>query len=162
MGFHGAAELDAALHAVLEEIVLLNKENAYTTREVCPAPYQGTHKLTHRPPKTLCSRKCKRNINTQQRIWHISSNCNPVRLALDALFSVQLVKSNYHKPLEKQRDSAKALQPWRYLFCYRGTSQHYRCRFSLSMCQNTNHNSIIYSSICSTFAVITISMPSYK
>ena len=43
-----------------------------------------------------------------------------------------------------------------------GTSQHYRCRFSLSMCQNTNHNSIIYSSICSTFAVITISMPSYK
>ena len=48
----------------------------------------------------------------------------------------------------------------RVLFC--GTSQHYRCRFSLSMCQNTNHNSIIYSSICSTFAVITISMPSYK
>ena len=126
MGFHGAAELDAALHAVLEEIVLLNKENAYTTREVCPAPYQGTHKLTHRPPKTLCSRKCKRNINTQQRIWHISSNCNPVRLALDALFSVQLVKSNYHKPLEKQRDSAKALQPWRYLFRYRKYISHHK------------------------------------
>ena len=49
-----------------------------------------------------------------------------MRLALDALFSVQLVKSNYHKPLEKQRDSAKALQPWRYLFCYRKYISHHK------------------------------------